>query len=592
MILTETDSDQTLGNTHLWSAPMACFQPQLTQPRSQLRMAAIVSDRLYHGLKFEGEMLLLTPENWELTLNYGNPDVLLIESCWDTATGHWFLSQTHPGEEHEILLSIIAYCKKCNIPTVYWYTQDFLYHDVFCTFAVNFDFVFCADPRNIDYLKKNSVDANLLLPAVQPAIHNPFRDFNIADEFSLGVLYDGWADILRLGGNLDFLKQLKPLGLAIIESRYRLFRNKLNGTQEFDKNILGCVHWKDRLMALKYAQLCVMADTTISTSTSQQWMALENVACKVPVLYRGKLEPDDIRQNVVNAISTDAELIKSATYLLSNDLPRAKQAHLGWRYIYQNHTYSHRLASICNQINIKHEIIEHPLVSIVIATFRESLLSRCIENYNKQTYTNKELILVMNSNSFSQEQVGDIVKNSPNIRVFTIPSERVEGGCLNFGNMAAKGEFIIKMDDDDVYSTNYVTDMILNGKAVDADVFGKSNPYIHFQDDDKTYHRKRKELSVIPSDELLRAHIGGNSLSGKAAFLQSKRYSNTNFASTDTCYHGNTKGCNGIFALYDNFGVIVERTADVSGHSWKLDSESLKKTMVFVCDGIADDILI
>lgn len=556
-------------------------------------MAAVVSDRLYQGFKFESDLLLLTPENWERTLEHGNPDFLLMESCWDTVTGHWYLAQTHSGEQQDMLLSILLYCRKHHIPTVYWHTQDFLYHDVFSSFAANFDFVFCADSTNIEYFRKNNIESELLLPAIQPAIHNPFRDFNVAGEFSLDILYDGWADILRLGDNLHFLHSLKHLGLSIIESQFRLFHTKLYDSKGLADNILGSVDWQDRLMAFKYAKLCVMADSTLSTTTLQQWKTLEIAACRVPVLYRGELETDDIRRDAVTAKSSDDELIEHASYLLKNNILRQKQAHLGWRAIQQNHTFSHRINQICNTIGISHDMVEHPPVSIVIATFREALLTRCIENFDKQIYPNKELILVMNSNSFSRKHAEGLLSERTDIRLHIVPSERVEGGCLNVGIMAAKGEFIIKMDDDDHYSAHYVSDMMLHEKSIDADVFGKANRYIHFMDDDTTYSRSiRPELTVIPSDKLLCAHISGNSLSGKTKFFQNKRYSDANFASTDTCYHGNTEGCAGTFALYDDFGLIMERSADVSNHSWRLTSESLKKRMEFLCNGISDDVLV
>jgi len=588
----EKDSDVTLSSTLLWSSPAPYFRPRIAKPRTGLRLASIVSDRLYQGLKFECELLLLTPDNWKSALGLGRPDFLLVESCWDTATGHWYLAQTHPGEQQEIMLAIIDYCKKNAIPTVYWHTQDLLYRYVFNTFADNFDFVFCADPRNIDYLQRKDIEADVLLPAIQPAIHNPFREFSDADKFNLDILYDGWADILRFGRDLAFLKSFKNLGLSIIESRFRLFRNKLNDTNGLKGNVLGCVHWQDRIMALKYAKLCIMADSTIATSTLQQWMALENAAFRVPVLHRGEFEPKDTRKNIIHDFADDKELVDHAEYILNNKLAGQKQGHLAWRTIYQNHTFSHRLGSICDALNVRHDIDEYPLVSVVIATFREALLPRCVENFRKQTYPNKELVLVVNSNSYSQDKANDLMSEGSDIRCHIVPSERVEGGCLNFGVMAAKGHFVIKMDDDDHYSENFIADMILHGKAVDADLFGKANRFIHFMDDDSTYSRVgRPELTVIPPGKLLNAHISGNSLSGKTEFFQNSRYSDLNFASTDTCYHGNNLRSKGVFALYDDFGLIMERSMEVSGHSWRITSKSLKKTMEFLCDGISADVL-
>jgi len=589
----QADSEKTVANTKTWYSPIPYFQPRIKEPRSNLLIACVVGNRLYQGLRFEANCLLLKPENWKRVLQYTKPDFILMESCWDTVTGDWYLAQTHPGEEHKILRDILGYARRKNIPTVFWNTQDTLYHYLFNNFAKGFDYVFCADPRESVALTKQSINNEVLLPAIQPALHNPFKDFLHARNFSLQMLYDGWADILRLSGNLAFLKDLLNFGLVIIESRFRLFRNKIDERPEFTENILGCVHWRDRLMALKYSTLCLMADATISTPTSQQWTALENAACRVPVLFRGSLMDDDIRRDIVTAIPLDDEFVSNTCVMLENELQRQKMAHLGWRTVYQKHTFSHRINSICNVMGISYDVLENPLVSIVIATFREQYLPRCMENFTKQTYPNKELILVVNSNTFSKEQARDLIGDSTNIHIYVVPNERVEGGCLNFGIMSANGKFCIKMDDDDYYSPSYVADMILHGKSVDADVFGKTNRYIHFMDDNKTYSRRTKpELTVIPSNLLLTAHISGNSLSGKTEFFQNKKYSDINFASTDTSFHGNLEGNNGIFALFDDIGLIMERREDTLSHSWTISSESLKQTMEFVCNGVCDELLI
>lgn len=586
------DSDKTLASTKIWSPPVPYFIPRITKPRSTLQIACVVSNKLYQGIRFEGNCLLLTPQNWKRILRYSKPDLLLMESCWDTVTGDWYLAQSHPGEQQEILKDILACARQQDIPSVFWNTQDYLYHELFADFAQNFDFVFCADPREADALSRESLRSEVLLPAIQPALHNPFRDFQFAEDFVLHVLYDGWADIIRTGKNLNFLEQLKEHGLSIIESRFRLFRNKLADCKSLAGSILGCVHWRDRLMALKYARLGLMADATISTATAQQWMALEYVACRVPLLHRGELPADDIRRDVVTALSRDEEVVESAVYLLESELSSQKMAHLGWRFVHQNHTFSRRLHTICSRIGISHALEAPPLVSVVVATFRESLLPRCLENFRKQTYPNKELILVVNSNSFSRVQADDLVQGNARIRLYIVPNERVEGGCLNFGIMAAKGQSIVKMDDDDYYSADYVADMMLHQQSVGADVFGKVNRYIHFMDDDTTYSRNSRQLTIIPSDMLLKAHISGNSLSGKTEFLQNTRYSDVNFASTDTTFHGNNEGTAGIYALYDDMGLIMERSADVANHSWTMSSADLKKTMKFLGDGVADDILV
>lgn len=592
-INTKKDSLQTLSSNVLWSSPIPHFQSPRSKPITDIKVATIVSDRLYHGLKYECDLLLLTPENWKNVIDYAGVEFFLLESFWDTATGHWHLCQAHDGKEHKLLLDIIAYCDKNEIPTVYWNTQDTLYHEHFVNIMKLFKYVFCADINEVEKLKKESIVATVLLPAIQPVLHNPFKNYEHANSFNIEILYDGWADILRMGSKLNFLKEFKARGLSIIESQYRLFKSKLADSEDYKDNILGAVNMQDRLMALKYSNICISSENTISTPMRQQWLAFEVVACRLLIIHKGNLDKTDCRHGIVESIADEKGFVNRINKLLDDDFLKEKNAHYAWRKVYSEHTFSHRLRTICKTIDIKYEIEEYPLVSVIIATFRLNLLSSCIERFEKQYYPNKELVLVINSNEFTQDEALNFIGDKKNIRIYIVPLERVEGGCLNFAISAAKGKYCIKMDDDDFYSVNFISDMILHNKSIDADVFGKGNSFIHFEDDDTTYRRKeRPQLTIIPKEKILNAHISGNSLSGKKSFFMKHPYSDTNMASTDTCFHGNVENGEGVFALLDELGLIMARSSDVRNHSWRLDSGHLKKQMSFLTKGISDNILI
>ncbi len=588
------DSDQTLSNYLMWASPVPHFNPRRKHKNSDLTIACIVSDKLFQSLQYEASILLLTKQNWKTTLRYSRPAFLLMESYWETATGDWYQSQIHPGEEFDNLVEIIAYAKVLGIPTVFWNTQDVLYHDLFKKIAPNFDYVFCADPLEKSALQDESIRAEILLPAVQPAIFNPFRDYNFANAFEIKILFDGWADLFRLSADLEVLKPLREIGLSIIESNYRLFSNKLDDTPEYADSLLGCVNQANRLMALKYAKICVMADSSIATRIRQQWMSLENSACRLPVLFRGLLDQDDVRKGTVIEFADDKALFKQAEHLVANDIDRENKAHIAWRKVYSKHSFSHRLKTICTRLQIGHSWNEYPSVSVIIPTFRTNLIEKCIKQFNSQNYPNKELILILNTNTLTYADLARKIGKRNDINHFVIPPERVEGGCANVGVMAATCEHIIKMDDDDLYSNNFVQDMILWNRAIDADIYGKTNCYFHFQDDDTTYSREKSDsppLTVIPLEKMPVAHISGNSLSGKTAYFKKHRYSDNNMASTDTCYHNNINDKNATFALLDKLGAVVEREVNTSDHSWRVDSDKLKRSMHFVSEGIPKGLL-
>ncbi|MGH8605201.1 MAG: hypothetical protein ACREXR_21155, partial [Gammaproteobacteria bacterium] len=339
-------SDELLRLSSYWTPPVPPWKPLRKDPNSSLRIACVVGDRLYRGLRLEGELLVLTPENWRRVLRFGKPDFLLVESFWNTATGHWHMAQSVPSPGREELLDVVSLARRLSIPTVYWNTQDHVYHEPYKDFAGHFDHIFCADPGEAEALRAEGVPAELLYPAVQPALYNPFRLSEHADAFSLGILYDGWADLDRFTERLSVLRDVKKHGLAIIESRYEIFHLRRKRLPEYRDCILGCVTAKSRLMALRHAHAVVTCTHTISSCTTQQWLTMESAACRVPVVHHGESSRNDIRHGCIIPRPDRLDFLSEFVRFREDDLYRERVAHHGWRYVHQCHTYSHRMQSI------------------------------------------------------------------------------------------------------------------------------------------------------------------------------------------------------------------------------------------------------
>src|SRR6056297_1151120 len=183
-----SDTDKVLELTQYWTPPVPPWQPLKKTLNSSLRMACLVEDKLYQGLRFEGEVMLLSPLNWRHALKHGKPDFLIMESIWNTATGHWHMGQCPNANGRDELLEIVFLARKLSIPTVFWFTRGCEYHEHYKEFAKHFDFVFCADPAEAESLRDEGIQAQELLPCVQPAIYNPFRHYDHYNDFSLNIL--------------------------------------------------------------------------------------------------------------------------------------------------------------------------------------------------------------------------------------------------------------------------------------------------------------------------------------------------------------------------------------------------------------------
>ncbi|WP_409295019.1 glycosyltransferase family 2 protein [Peribacillus sp. SCS-26] len=115
------------------------------------------------------------------------------------------------------------------------------------------------------------------------------------------------------------------------------------------------------------------------------------------------------------------------------------------------------------------------MISVVACTYRENFVDNIIFNFRKQTMKEKELILVLNSSSFTLDQ--DILTGIK-AKILQFPDETSLGECLNKGVEAASYDVIAKMDDDDYYGPGYLQESYDALKQTGADMVGKSSFYI------------------------------------------------------------------------------------------------------------------
>jgi len=568
---------------HYYSPPVPVLPAYKTTPNTNIKIGLISGERLLQGFRYEAEVYLLTEENWKHVLKYIKLDFVLIESCLKSVTGHWVCSQIGGVEKNIKLEDVINYAANVNIPTVYWFTQDHLYHDKYNDLVRMFDYVFCADTREVDLLQQENIKAEVLLPAVQPALYNPLRDYKFYSDMEVGVLFDGWSDMFRNENILDLLHELKRYGLKIIDSKKQVFKDRLKDYQNYSDNILGCVSEDERRILLKYSKAVISFGDTMLTPTSQQWDALEVAATRVNVLHRGDIDDNDVRKNIVIENNADIDILSTLVSFQEDDLYRERLAHKAWREVNMKHTFNHRLKSICDRLKINVKDNAKHLASIIAPTFRSSNISEVIQTYKKQAYTNKELILVYNGAKVISNAIKDICNGSDDITLVTVPPENGVGVCMNIGHSMAKGDYCFRMDDDDIYAPNYILDMMLHLKSSDFDLFGCPPGYISFEGKDKVYKRNNKihPLSVVPSKLVLQGsvYMGGNTIGGKTSFLIKNQYPESSFGAADTSF--TLEACKHVpsVLLMDSFNMLIRRSADTSKHTWRLSYEDMKSNL-------------
>ena len=121
---------------------------------------------------------------------------------------------------------------------------------------------------------------------------------------------------------------------------------------------------------------------------------------------------------------------------------------------------------------------EKPLISVVCCSVRPQYIERMAKNFTCQNYSKIELIFVLQG--FKQKQIqnlkniiNDANSNIVSLKIFSENNINTLGERFNYGVSKSSGEYIAKMDDDDLYFSNYLSDMMIPFNFNDYGLVGK-----------------------------------------------------------------------------------------------------------------------
>ena len=138
----------------------------------------------------------------------------------------------------------------------------------------------------------------------------------------------------------------------------------------------------------------------------------------------------------------------------------------------------------------KKNLTKYPLVTLLTCTNRYYQWRNIINNYKRQTYPNIELLIIFDG-KFFKNRIEQILKkndHTKHVSITTISYTSI-GNCLNHGIQKTKGTWIAKMDDDDYYGKDYITNLVEESKKISTLLFLKLS---HF-----TYLEQKKELWLL-----------------------------------------------------------------------------------------------
>jgi len=206
-------------------------------------------------------------------------------------------------------------------------------------------------------------------------------------------------------------------------------------------------------------------------------------------------------------------------------------------------------------------------VSIVTCTKRPNCMNNLFRNYARQTYRQKELIVILNDPDMELRTYERAAKRYRNVRIVRLPKATL-GRCLNLGVRLSRYGCVAKFDDDDYYAPRYLADCMRTMRRTKADIVGKRAHFMFLEGSKllllRYYDRENRYGGLVQGATLLaKRHVFR-----KVAFPDKTRGECVTF-----CRNAAARG----FTVYsaNRYHFAAVRRKQSRGHTWIVSDQKL-----------------
>ena len=371
----------------------------------------------------------------------------------------------------------------------------------------------------------------------------------------------------------DLLEPALAFGLHIFDRNFKVtgYDSRYRFPDRYQSAIKGSLDYEHMLTAYRCYDVMMNVNTVTDSPTMFSRRVFESLACGTPVISTDSVGLEATLGGYVRITRNSQDTTSHLNELLADEERRMREGHLGYRYVHTHHTYRHRMKEMFLEVGVESgDSARKPSVSVVIATCRPDNVKFAIENYRKQVYAEKELLLVLNNAIFDVESIEAQAKDLNNVRIVQVDGRVTLGESLNRGVEEASGYYIAKMDDDDYYGENYLSDMMLAADFSGAEILGKGTYFVHMKASNIT------ALRSVASQHEFTDFVAGATLTGQREVLREIRFPDcTRGEDSSLLAKASKAGCR-IYSA-DAFNMLVVRGTDHQRHTWDIgDSDFLK----------------
>ena len=566
--------------------------PKAAPDNGKTRILTILDEFSWNSFSKQFQAFPISRSNYKKQINTSLAKFALLESCWKGNGGAWEYAFVSPGLKHQnaqALLEVLQLLKNKGIPIVFWNKEDPMHYERFLPIAKHADIVLTTDSNRIPFYEKDLPNTKIgLMPfAAEISICNPMGRFRI-EQGSIcfaGAYYGENHDERKR--QMDELLPVIPAYDGVIYDRMSNLKNeRYFFPEQYRPYIRDAVPFKDIVNVYKSFKLFLNVNTIVDSPTMMSRRVYELLASGTPVISSPSKALEEQFPGIVQIASTAAEAKRIAGELLEDEWKWLRLSHQGYREVMQKHTYE-KSASIIESsagVNAKDnplgqkEIGLPPLVSIVVATKRPEMVEQIISNIKIQTHQRLEVVCVL-TKDFTKKDMKHLENNLPNCKVLSFGSDVSLGDCLNAGFEKCNGDYLVKLDDDNIYGPNFILDLLMPFYFTEAAIVGKK---CHF-----VYLKGSKKLVYYNPNQI---HSYTDFVAGDAMMFRRELFEKVRFPSKrvgeDTKFLNDAKELGYKIYTADPFNYIKIREAEQDKHTWIAEDELFLRNGKVVSDQI------
>lgn len=211
------------------------------------------------------------------------------------------------------------------------------------------------------------------------------------------------------------------------------------------------------------------------------------------------------------------------------------------------------------------DTIDNSGVTVITCTHMHRYMDNIINNFLRQKYNKKELIIILNKNSLNKKEWEKKAEKHKNIRIFQKDEKITVGSCMNFAVAQSDFEYIANFDHDDYYGEEYLNDFMKVVNKIDAGLFGKRTQYVYFEKSKRlTLRHPNREFKYVD-------FIDGPTVFFKKSIFKKVKYKDSDKADLQLSHDCIEHGIKIYSINKENFCYIRKASNDL--HTWKVEED-------------------